>query len=113
MLPAVQSLDAHRSGTYPLPPLLPLSQVSVVYTDGASRSNGTPHAKAGYGIYWGPGHPCNLSCRLRGKQTNNRAKLSAIIAALETGILHGPPRTLIVKSDSWYACRALESWVPR
>lgn len=28
----------------------------VVYTDGSCRYNGQPYAKAGLGVYFGPGH---------------------------------------------------------
>ena len=29
----------------------------VVYTDGCCSSNGRKRARAGIGVYWGPGHP--------------------------------------------------------
>ena len=47
-----------------------------IYTDGACRGNGTPHARAGYGVYYGPNDPRNISERLSGAQTNNRAELT-------------------------------------
>jgi hypothetical protein len=28
-----------------------------VYTDGSCLGNGTPHARAGVGVFWGAGHP--------------------------------------------------------
>ncbi len=40
-------------------------------------------ATAGIGVYFGPSDPRNLSEKLIGKQTNNRAELTAAIRALE------------------------------
>lgn len=50
-----------------------------VYTDGACSKNGAKNAKAGYGIYFALNDPRNVSRRIDGKQTNNRAELTAII----------------------------------
>ena len=33
----------------------------VVYTDGCCSSNGRKRARAGIGVYWGPGHPLLVS----------------------------------------------------
>ncbi len=51
----------------------------VVYTDGACSHNGSENAKAGYGIYFSENDSRNLSKKVKGKQTNNVAELSAII----------------------------------
>ncbi len=50
-----------------------------VYTDGSCHHNGKVYAKAGMGVYFGPDDPRNVSRRITGKQTNNRAELLAII----------------------------------
>ncbi|KAL1783455.1 ribonuclease H1 [Sigmodon hispidus] len=42
----------------------------VVCTDGCCSSNGQKLARAGIGVYWGPGHPLNIGVRLPGRQTN-------------------------------------------
>ncbi|XP_036119229.1 ribonuclease H1 isoform X2 [Molossus molossus] len=47
----------------------------VVYTDGCCSSNGRRRARAGIGVYWGPGHPLNVGVRLPGRQTNQRAEI--------------------------------------
>ncbi|XP_031212019.1 ribonuclease H1 isoform X2 [Mastomys coucha] len=47
----------------------------VVYTDGCCSSNGRKRARAGIGVYWGPGHPLNVGVRLPGRQTNQRAEI--------------------------------------
>ena len=41
------------------------------------------NARAGIGVYFGKGDIRNVSRRIEGKQTNNRAELLAIIKALE------------------------------
>lgn len=53
-----------------------------VYTDGACSRNGYPDATAGYGVYF-EGKKWDISMRLRGKQTNNRAEMQAMYAALK------------------------------
>merc|ERR1719319_169155 len=43
-----------------------------VYTDGACSNNGRSNASAGVGVWWGHGHPMNVSEPVGGdKQTNN------------------------------------------
>ena len=54
-----------------------------VYTDGSCIHNGTKDARAGYGIYFGKNDCRNVSNKLNGKQTNNRAELSAAIEFLK------------------------------
>jgi ribonuclease HI len=51
----------------------------VVYTDGACSHNGSKKANAGFGVYFSDNDPRNLSKKVKGKQTNNVAELSAII----------------------------------
>jgi len=56
---------------------LPTSEGDIwvdVYTDGACVNNGDYNAKAGLGVWWGSGMK-NLSERVPGAQTNNRAEL--------------------------------------
>jgi ribonuclease HI len=55
----------------------------VVYTDGCCSSNGRRRARAGIGVYWGPGHPLNVGIRLPGRQTNQRAEIHAACKAIE------------------------------
>ena len=52
-----------------------------VYTDGACTNNGKETAKAGIGIYFQDNDSRNVSRRITGKQTNNRAELLAIIVS--------------------------------
>lgn len=77
-----------------------------VYTDGACKNNGKKNAKAGIGIYFGEDDKRNLSASIKGKQTNNRAELIAIITVykiLKKEIESGKKLTIV--SDSKYAIR--------
>ena len=82
-----------------------------VYTDGSCIHNGKPNAKAGIGIFFGVDDPRNVSKRIEGKQTNNRAELTAIIEAyyiIEEDIKQG--RSILIMSDSLYSIRSLSSY---
>ena len=61
---------------------------AFVYTDGSCLSNGIKGvARGGIGVYWGEESEYNISRKIEnGKQTNGRAELLAILAALEQGI---------------------------
>ena len=67
-----------------------------VYTDGSCSNNGKSNAKAGIGVYFGDNDSRNVSERINGKQTNNRAELLAILKA---GQIIGKDNVTIV-SDS-------------
>ncbi|XP_060601646.1 ribonuclease H1-like isoform X1 [Ruditapes philippinarum] len=83
----------------------------VVYTDGACTNNGRGAAKAGIGVYWGPNHPLNISERLPGRQTNNRAEIHAVVKAVQQARLQGFPR-LTVKTDSMFLINSMTKWLP-
>ena len=51
----------------------------IVFTDGACSNNGKPTAKAGIGVYFKENDKRNVSKRIKGKQSNNTAELSAVI----------------------------------
>lgn len=51
----------------------------VVWTDGACQGNGRDGAVAGVGVWFGEDDPRNISEKLEGKQTNQRAELMAAI----------------------------------
>ncbi len=53
-----------------------------IYTDGACKNNGKKNAIAGIGVYIKD--ICDISERIKGKQTNQRAELYAILKALES-----------------------------
>ena len=71
----------------------------VVWTDGACAKNQWRQLRrAGCGVFYGNGHPGNLSFKLPGpEQTNQRAELAACIACLERDM-----RPLEIRTDSKY-----------
>tara|TARA_Y100000992_G_scaffold302713_2_gene278752 strand:- start:3898 stop:4350 length:453 start_codon:yes stop_codon:yes gene_type:complete len=82
-----------------------------VYTDGACSNNGKENANAGIGIYFQDNDPRNVSKRITGKQTNNRAELLAIIVAyftIEKDIHAG--MTIVIGTDSEYAIRCFTTY---
>ncbi|KAJ7168281.1 ribonuclease H-like domain-containing protein, partial [Mycena crocata] len=81
------------------------------YTDGSCFNNGSPHARAGAGIYLGPGNPENsISLRVTGEQTNNRGELLAILYCLS---VFPSNKRLDLYSDSEYAIKSIVYWAPR
>jgi ribonuclease HI len=82
-----------------------------VYTDGSCSNNGSRHAAAGIGIYFGEDDPRNVSQRVEGKQTNNTAELGAIhhlYGLIEPDIKQG--KHIAVVSDSEYAIRCATTY---
>ena len=82
-----------------------------VYTDGACSNNGSKHAKAGYGIYFGTNDPRNISKRLTGKQTNNVAELTAVIDTydiIKNDIAAG--KKICIVTDSNYVLKCIGSY---
>ncbi|EEH37565.1 ribonuclease H [Paracoccidioides lutzii Pb01] len=80
-----------------------------IYTDGSSLRNGRMGAKAGVGVYFGPGDKSrNVSEPLKGsRQTNQRAELTAIIRALDIAPRH---RDVTIFTDSKYAINCVTVW---
>ncbi|KAF4636562.1 hypothetical protein G7Y89_g1525 [Cudoniella acicularis] len=76
------------------------SRTLLVFTDGACSGNGTPNARGGLGVFFGPGSKFNFGELLTGSGTvtNQKAELAAVARALETvrsKIL--PARRIMVK----------------
>ena len=84
-----------------------------IFTDGSCLKNGTRHAKAGYGVYFGPNDPRNVSSKLDGPdQTNNRAELMAVIVALEkTKTELEEQQPVVIYSDSSYMKNGITVWI--
>eukprot|EP01126_Amoeba_proteus_P012855 TRINITY_DN15331_c0_g1_i1.p1 TRINITY_DN15331_c0_g1~~TRINITY_DN15331_c0_g1_i1.p1 ORF type:complete len:150 (+),score=18.90 TRINITY_DN15331_c0_g1_i1:84-533(+) len=74
-----------------------------IWTDGACRRNGLSQPTAGIGVWFGESDPRNLSQRLEGKQTNQRAELMAALKGLEI-VQHTEPDDVEIEliSDSQY-----------
>ena len=77
-----------------------------VYTDGSCSNNGKSNANAGIGVYFGDNDSRNVSERITGKQTNNRAELLAILKA---GKIIGNDNVTIV-SDSEYSIKCVTTY---
>ncbi|KAJ8274980.1 hypothetical protein COCON_G00096050 [Conger conger] len=82
----------------------------VVYTDGCCSNNGNHGARAGIGVYWGPDHPMNVSDRLHGRQSNQRAELMAACKALEQARDENIKK-LVLYTDSKFTINGITSWV--
>ncbi|NXV76255.1 RNH1 Ribonuclease, partial [Atlantisia rogersi] len=87
-----------------------MGDFAVVYTDGCCSSNGRNRARAGIGVYWGPGHPLNTSERLPGRQTNQRAEIHAACKAIEQAKSQNIKK-LIIYTDSKFTINGITSWV--
>ncbi|CAH8534894.1 unnamed protein product [Schistosoma bovis] len=83
----------------------------MVYTDG-SCNGAHDDRRAGYGVYWGPNHPWNVSERLEGEQTNNRAEIEAVICAIKQAHIGGITHLGIV-TDSKFAQNCATEWGQR
>lgn len=85
----------------------------IVYTDGACSNNQQQgSARAGYGIFWGDNHPLNLSCKLQGVQTNQRAEIAAINVAIKQALENGHNQMTIC-TDSMFAINCIVLWSPK
>jgi len=75
-----------------------------VYTDGSCYNNGKKNSVAGIGLYFGKNDVRNVSRKIKGKQSNNTAELSAILELykiIEKDISRG--KKIGIVSDSQYA----------
>tara|TARA_Y100001958_G_C21025168_1_gene400225 strand:+ start:28 stop:558 length:531 start_codon:yes stop_codon:yes gene_type:complete len=79
-----------------------------IYTDGACKNNGKKNAIAGIGVYIKD--ICDISERIKGKQTNQRAELYAILKALESiNIKEYNP--IYIYTDSQYSINCITKWI--
>jgi ribonuclease HI len=89
-----------------------------LYIDGACPGNGTPSAKGGIGVYFGPDSPYNISEKLlEPNPTSQRAELLAAAAACRQ-ILHVAMQKkglelFIVVTDSAYLVDGLAKYVSK
>ncbi len=85
-----------------------------VYTDGSCINNGKPGAAAGYGAYFGPDDPRNMSAVVPSGDglpppTNQRAELLAIFKTLE--LMQNDSRALEIYCDTQYSIDCISSWI--
>jgi len=81
-----------------------------IYTDGACIHNGSPNAKAGFGIFFSKDNPLNVSKQLSGKNlTNNIAELSAVIHAINI-VKNTKFKNKIIVTDSEYVIKCATTY---
>ncbi|KXN92154.1 Ribonuclease H1 [Leucoagaricus sp. SymC.cos] len=92
----------------------------AVFVDGCCLDNGTPNARAGMGVYFGPGSPHNISRPLggNGPKTNQRAEIRAAVLALGKVyrlLRFGDLCTshLAIISDSAHVVNSMTKWVEK
>ncbi|XP_068136446.1 ribonuclease H1-like [Hyperolius riggenbachi] len=83
-----------------------------VYTDGCCTRNGRDGARGGIGVYWEPDSALNVSERLEGRATNQRAEIQAACKALEQAQRQNITR-LNIHTDSEFTIKGATEWMPR
>jgi ribonuclease HI len=66
---------------------------------------------AGIGVFFRDGHPLNMSDRVSGCQTNNRAEILAIVYAIE-GVAASGCKKVKVRTDSQFTIDCVKQWMP-
>ena len=79
-----------------------------IYTDGACVNNGKKNAKAKIGVY--SENIFNISERVVGHQTNQRAELYAILKALQLTDINEYD-SIHLYTDSMYSINCLTKWI--
>ena len=105
-------LRGRSTQLFPPPSAVPHGDVHV-YTDGASTVK-RGQRKAGSGVWFADGSDLNISTSPTGRQTSNRAELTAIILAMRRAP-RWPSfyRRVVVFSDSLYCVDGVNKWMAR
>ena len=104
----VHKTEAEKTARKIIPKPSPPPGMLTIYTDGSSLRNGAAGARAGVGVYFGPGDSKNVSEALSGtRQTNQRAELTAVLRAIDIAPRH---RAITIYTDSRYAIDCVTSW---
>lgn len=86
----------------------PKEMSKMVFTDGACSGNNKmdkSKAKAGYGVFFGDDDSRNISEKLIGEQTNNRAELKALLEAIKICT-----DDYTIYTDSNYSINCVTKW---
>jgi ribonuclease HI len=104
---------------FPTVSVKPTSTLFHLFTDGACSDNGKRNAKAGFGVhvYKDPRYDRSVRLLPTEQQTNNRAELRAIQAALDLIDQHDAEWSsghtgYKIWSDSEYSIHCLTKWAP-
>jgi ribonuclease HI len=93
-----------------------ISDSFIIYTDGACKNNGSKNAKAGIGVYFSKRNNIKINDiskkLLCDKPTNNKAELTAILAALEKCYEKDIKQNIIIYTDSDYCIKCITCWYP-
>ncbi|XP_050326190.1 ribonuclease H1-like [Bactrocera neohumeralis] len=81
-----------------------------VYIGGHSENIGNWNCMAGYGIYFGEGHPLNVSEAATGRMTRNVGDIEAAIEAIEIAVRVGIPK-LCLHTKSEFLLNAVAFWM--
>lgn len=107
---AIQSVGTHITRLRKLyGPVRIQGDAAQVYVDGSCLDNGGTEARAGSGIFFGPGNRRNMAVRVPGAQSNNRGEAYAVLQAVLVTDVH---KTLVIFSDSELTIRTLTYWAP-
>ncbi|KAJ6483582.1 ribonuclease H-like domain-containing protein [Mycena vitilis] len=87
----------------------------LISVDGACSGNGTPSARAGVGIFFGPESPHKVSEPISGLQTSQRAEVLAATNALRKAATLLEDVTsvgcIVLLCDSQYVVGAMTEWI--
>nr|QBK90161.1 MAG: ribonuclease H [Pithovirus LCPAC102] len=81
----------------------------IIYTDGACKNNGYNTQVGGIGVFMDDNSPYNLSEKIEGYVTNNRAELWASIRGIQVGI--NINKQIEIRSDSMYVINGITKWI--
>eukprot|EP00798_Chlamydomonas_sp_ICE-L_P019546 gene19546-26228_t len=85
-----------------------------LFVDGAALKNGKVNYRGGIGVWFGDGHPGNVSAKFSGdahnKVTNQVMELTAAITGLQKVIELDMPRPPHVFTDSDYTIKCATQW---
>ena len=81
----------------------------IIYTDGACKNNGYNTQVGGIGVFIEDNSPYNLSEKIEGYVTNNRAELWAAIRGIQVGL--NINKYIEIRSDSMYVINGITKWI--
>lgn len=102
--PVIKNPTVKRKAEPEIQPNKKIKKQLMIFTDGGCSKNGFPDAKAGIGIYFEGSEYPDVSERIQGKQTNNRAELTAIKRTLEIVSME---EDILIHSDSEYSINGI------
>jgi ribonuclease HI len=82
-----------------------------MYTDGACVNNGGADPRAGIGVHFPDYDEYDISERLAGRQTSNRAEIEAVRSGLEMARILGHDNATVY-TDSNFVIKSMTEWLP-